>query len=83
MIKKNGVLFDELSPVLQKQVVSALITSDYWDEIYNDVHVRSECTIEQHYSFDDGSVYLREQGARFLSDGTLVFPEWMCGAWSW
>ena len=80
MSKKNGVLFDELSPALQKQVVHALIISDYWDEIYNDVHVRSECTVEQHYSFDDGSAYLLEQGARFLSDGTLVFPEWMCGA---
>ena len=79
MCKKNGVLFDELSFAIQKQVVSALITSDY----YNDVHVRSECTIEQHYSYEDGSAYLSEQGARFLSDGTLVFPEWMCGAWGW
>ena len=48
MCKENGVLFDELSLAIQKQVVSALITSDYWDEIYNDVHVRSECTIDQH-----------------------------------
>lgn len=83
MSKQNGVLFDELPLVIQKQVVSALITSDYWDEIYNDVHVRSECTIEQHYSSDDGSAYLREQGTRFLSDGTLVFPEWMRGVLVW
>lgn len=83
MSKKNGVLFDELPLTIQKQVVSALITSDYWDEIYNDVHVCSEYTIEQHYSFNDGSAYLREQGTRFLSDGTLVFPEWMCGALGW